>query len=122
METKSIALGAIGTIMILLTIGGAMAAFIGSGETIEVPSGYTMVYFLMPNADALELRDAAVWAYNYQDEIYDWETDSMIPNPQSKAEFADNKVKQYGLELIMAYRRHLAEQAINLGTPPEMID
>lgn len=121
MNMKSFGFGILTTVMVLLTIGGAYAAFVTGPASVNAASGETIIYFKMANADAAELRDALCHNYGYQAQILD-ENNTLIPNPQSCAEFGDNKIKQFARDHIMAYRKWQDEQAYNPGSPPPMND
>lgn len=117
METKSMLFGIFLTIIMISSIGVVLGSFITGGNTVTVPAGKIMVYFTMSTTDALELRDALCYNYQYQVNITN-EEGVTVPNPQSCAVFADSKIKLFATDNVIAYRRHLAEAAINTGTVP----
>lgn len=90
--------------MILLLIGiGMTEALITSG------GGRTIITYNITNAQAIEVGNAFAWAYDYKNETCSFNQVTgllqCVPNPQTKTEFVDNKIKQYIKDVVIAYRQ-----------------
>ena len=57
-----------------------------------------------------EIRDAICLVYNYQDEIEDGD-EGMIPNPETKNQFANRQILRYLKEIHKKYKTILADTA-----------
>jgi len=58
-----------------------------------------------------------VFGVDYQDEVWDVETGAQIPNPQTKAQFAneefDRQLKEVIKNKVMRYRTQIATNSID---------
>jgi len=58
-----------------------------------------------------------IFGVDYQDEVWDVETEAQIPNPQTKAEFAneefDRQLKEFIKNKVMKYRTQIATNSID---------
>jgi len=55
--------------------------------------------------------------YNYQDEIINPEDGNLISNPQSKAQFARQKLIEYLKQLTIEVEENEARKAISIAAP-----
>ena len=60
-----------------------------------------------------------VFGIDYQETVWDAETETEIPNPQTKAQFAneefDRRVKEFIKNRVMMYRTVVANSSIDLN-------
>lgn len=61
----------------------------------------------------------ADWCYaqGYEDEIYDFDLEQNVPNPESKSDFMDRILTQDIKSTIVSYRKRVATAAIVVEEP-----
>ena len=70
--------------------------------------------FNIPDEKVPELIE--IFGEYYDEQIFD-ENGEFIPNPQTKAQFAntqfDNRIKNYIKDIVVSYRNNIAQQSVD---------
>lgn len=102
-------------IAVLLLGVGMTEALITSG------GGQTTLSYTITNAQAVEVSNAFAWAYQYKNETCTFNQATLqtvcTPNPVTKAQFTDEKIKQYLKDVVIAYRQSQLNTTVDTNIP-----
>jgi hypothetical protein len=71
------------------------------------------ISFTISTAEAVRMASAFAKAHNYQDKVVD-KDNKIVDNPQSKADFAKEKVMQYVKDVVRSVEIEEAKKAVSM--------